>query len=91
MPADHDTRPLGRTGIHVMPLGIGTNKWRRADRGAVRRRTSVADRLKSSRVTQSVTPVGSRAPLVQCCLRSVATETCGQLKPLKFSRTVCVY
>jgi aryl-alcohol dehydrogenase-like predicted oxidoreductase len=28
-------RPLGRTGIHVLPLGIGTNKWRRADRGAV--------------------------------------------------------
>jgi hypothetical protein len=28
---------------------------------------------------------------VQWCLRSVATETCGQLKPLKFSRTVCVY
>ena len=35
MPADHDTRPLGRTGIHVLPLGIGTNKWRRADPGAV--------------------------------------------------------
>jgi aryl-alcohol dehydrogenase-like predicted oxidoreductase len=35
MLADHDTRPLGRTGIHVLPLGIGTNKWRRADRGAV--------------------------------------------------------
>src|SRR5712675_2550427 len=40
MPEDHhdtrhDTRPLGRTGIHVLPLGIGTNKWRRADRGAV--------------------------------------------------------
>src|SRR6202051_175480 len=35
MPADHDTRPLGRTGIHVLPLGIGTNKWRRADRAAV--------------------------------------------------------
>jgi aryl-alcohol dehydrogenase-like predicted oxidoreductase len=35
MAADHDTRPLGRTGIHVLPLGIGTNKWRRADRGAV--------------------------------------------------------
>jgi len=39
MPADRDTRldtrPLGRTGIHVLPLGIGTNKWRRADRGAV--------------------------------------------------------
>src|SRR5207302_8679165 len=39
MPADHDTRhdtrPLGRTGIHVLPLGIGTNKWGRADRGAV--------------------------------------------------------
>lgn len=30
-----ETRPLGRTGIHVLPLGIGTNKWRRADRGAV--------------------------------------------------------
>jgi aryl-alcohol dehydrogenase-like predicted oxidoreductase len=35
MPADDDTRPLGRTGIHVLPLGIGTNKWRRADRAAV--------------------------------------------------------
>jgi aryl-alcohol dehydrogenase-like predicted oxidoreductase len=39
MPANpdtrHDTRPLGRTGIDVLPLGIGTNKWRRADRGAV--------------------------------------------------------
>ena len=39
MPADHDTRhdtrPLGRTGIHVLPFGIGTNKWWRADRGAV--------------------------------------------------------
>ena len=35
MPTNHDTRPLGRTGIHVLPLGIGTNKWRRADRGAV--------------------------------------------------------
>ena len=35
MPEDHDTRPLGRTGIHVLPLGIGTNKWRHADRGAV--------------------------------------------------------
>ena len=35
MPADHDTRLLGRTGIHVLPLGIGTNKWRRADRRAV--------------------------------------------------------
>src|ERR1700687_3688700 len=34
MPADQDTRPLGRTGIHVLPLGIGTNKWRRADRAA---------------------------------------------------------
>jgi aryl-alcohol dehydrogenase-like predicted oxidoreductase len=35
MPANPDTRPLGRSGIHVLPLGIGTNKWRRADRGAV--------------------------------------------------------
>ena len=35
MPVDHDTRPLGRTGIDVLPLGIGTNKWRRADREAV--------------------------------------------------------
>jgi aryl-alcohol dehydrogenase-like predicted oxidoreductase len=35
MPASPDTRPLGRSGIHVLPLGIGTNKWRRADRGAV--------------------------------------------------------
>src|SRR5215471_3142357 len=31
----HETRPLGRTGINVLPLGIGTNKWRRADREAV--------------------------------------------------------
>jgi aryl-alcohol dehydrogenase-like predicted oxidoreductase len=31
----HDTRPLGRSGLHMLPLGIGTNKWRRADRGAV--------------------------------------------------------
>jgi hypothetical protein len=35
MPADHEARPLGRTGIDVLPLGIGTNKWRRADREAV--------------------------------------------------------
>jgi aryl-alcohol dehydrogenase-like predicted oxidoreductase len=39
MPQDHDThhdtRPLGRSGIHVLPLGVGTNRWRRADRGAV--------------------------------------------------------
>ena len=35
MAADHVTRPLGRTGIDVLPLGIGTNKWRRADRKAV--------------------------------------------------------
>src|ERR1700752_268910 len=35
MPADDDTRPLGRSGINVLPLGIGTNKWRRADRKAV--------------------------------------------------------
>jgi aryl-alcohol dehydrogenase-like predicted oxidoreductase len=35
MPTDHETRPLGRSGIHVLPLGIGTNKWRRADRAAV--------------------------------------------------------
>jgi transposase len=26
---------LAGTGIHVLPLGIGTNKWRRADLGAV--------------------------------------------------------
>src|SRR6202008_5068466 len=32
---DHETRPLGRPGIRVLPLGIGTNKWRRADRSAV--------------------------------------------------------
>jgi aryl-alcohol dehydrogenase-like predicted oxidoreductase len=36
MQTDHDTRPLGRSGIRVLPLGIGTNKWRRADRAAVR-------------------------------------------------------
>jgi aryl-alcohol dehydrogenase-like predicted oxidoreductase len=35
MPAGDETRPLGRTGIRVLPLGIGTNKWRRADRSAV--------------------------------------------------------
>jgi aryl-alcohol dehydrogenase-like predicted oxidoreductase len=35
MQAGHDTRTLGRTGIRVLPLGIGTNKWRRADRAAV--------------------------------------------------------
>jgi aryl-alcohol dehydrogenase-like predicted oxidoreductase len=35
MHAAHDTRPLGRTALHVLPLGIGTNKWRRADRTAV--------------------------------------------------------
>ena len=35
MPANPDTRALGRSGIHVLPLGIGTNKWRRADRAAV--------------------------------------------------------
>lgn len=35
MPASSDTRPLGRSGIDVLPLGIGTNKWRRADRSAV--------------------------------------------------------
>jgi aryl-alcohol dehydrogenase-like predicted oxidoreductase len=35
MQAAHDTRPLGRSGIQVLPLGIGTNKWRRADRAAV--------------------------------------------------------
>lgn len=35
MPANHETRPLGRSGMHVLPLGIGTNKWRRADRAAV--------------------------------------------------------
>jgi aryl-alcohol dehydrogenase-like predicted oxidoreductase len=35
MPAGDETRPLGRTGIRVLPLGIGTNKWRRADRAAV--------------------------------------------------------
>ena len=35
MPSDSDTRALGRTGIRVLPLGIGTNKWRGADRAAV--------------------------------------------------------
>jgi aryl-alcohol dehydrogenase-like predicted oxidoreductase len=35
MQAAHDSRPLGRSGIQVLPLGIGTNKWRRADRTAV--------------------------------------------------------
>ena len=44
MPANHDPRPdtrpntrsLGRSGIHVLPLGLGTNKWRRADPAAVK-------------------------------------------------------
>jgi len=36
MPSDSDTRALGRTGIRVLPLGIGTNKWRGADPAAVR-------------------------------------------------------
>ena len=35
MPSDGDTRALGRSGIRVLPLGIGTNKWRGADRAAV--------------------------------------------------------
>jgi len=35
MPSNSDTRTLGRTGIRVLPLGIGTNKWRGADRVAV--------------------------------------------------------
>ena len=26
MPAELDTHPLGRTGIHVLPLGIGTEQ-----------------------------------------------------------------
>jgi len=30
-----DTRALGRTGIRVLPLGIGTNKWRGADPAAI--------------------------------------------------------
>ncbi|MBV9982614.1 MAG: aldo/keto reductase [Bradyrhizobium sp.] len=29
-------RTLGRSGVQVLPLGIGTNKWRRADRSAVK-------------------------------------------------------
>jgi aryl-alcohol dehydrogenase-like predicted oxidoreductase len=36
MQAAHDMRPLGRSGLRVLPLGIGTNKWRRADRTAVK-------------------------------------------------------
>jgi len=35
MPASLERRSLGRSGIHVLPLGIGTNKWRRADRQAI--------------------------------------------------------
>lgn len=35
MPPDNHTRALGRTGIRVLPLGVGTNKWRGADRAAV--------------------------------------------------------
>lgn len=35
MASDGDTRALGRSGIRVLPLGIGTNKWRGADRAAV--------------------------------------------------------
>jgi len=30
-----ETRPLGRTGLRVLPLGVGTNKWGRADPAAV--------------------------------------------------------
>jgi aryl-alcohol dehydrogenase-like predicted oxidoreductase len=35
MSEENATRSLGRTGIHVLPLGIGTNKWRRAEPGAI--------------------------------------------------------
>lgn len=30
-----DWRPLGRSGLSVLPLGLGTNKWAKADRAAV--------------------------------------------------------
>jgi aryl-alcohol dehydrogenase-like predicted oxidoreductase len=30
-----DRRPLGRSGLSVLPLGLGTNKWARADQAAV--------------------------------------------------------
>lgn len=36
MPTQTETRPLGRTGLRVLPLGVGTNKWRGADRAAVK-------------------------------------------------------
>ncbi|WP_291712374.1 aldo/keto reductase [Bradyrhizobium sp.] len=36
MQTGHDMRTLGRSGVQVLPLGIGTNKWRRADRSAVK-------------------------------------------------------
>lgn len=31
----NETRSLGRTGIRVLPIGMGTNKWGRADRASV--------------------------------------------------------
>ena len=30
-----DRRPLGRSGLSVLPLGLGTNKWAKADQAAV--------------------------------------------------------
>src|SRR5215472_9281573 len=36
MQTGHHMRALGRSGIQVLPLGIGTNKWRRADRTAIK-------------------------------------------------------
>jgi aryl-alcohol dehydrogenase-like predicted oxidoreductase len=35
MQTGHEMRALGRSGIQALPLGIGTNKWRRADRTAI--------------------------------------------------------
>jgi aryl-alcohol dehydrogenase-like predicted oxidoreductase len=30
-----DRRPLGRSGLSVLPLGLGTNKWAKADQAAI--------------------------------------------------------
>ena len=32
---DDGTRPLGRTGLRVLSIGVGTNKWGKADRATV--------------------------------------------------------
>jgi len=35
MAPEIETRPLGRSGLRVLPLGVGTNKWGKADREAL--------------------------------------------------------